>query len=285
MIEKHSNHHSIQILCDVLHVPRSTYYDTLNKTESNRKKENKMLTQEIKRIYTESKQRYGAPKIHYILQTKGFRVSLKRVQRLMKEAGIRSIVMKKFRPTPSKETIIERENILKRDFSTTTMNEKWVGDITYINTLKDGWCYLASVMDLHTKKIVGYAFSRSMTTNLISRALENAYQTQQPQDGLVFHSDLGSQYTSDEFAKMIDSYQMTHSFSHKGCPYDNACIESFHAILKKEEVNHVSYINFYSAKVALFQYIEGWYNRKRIHGSIHYQTPQKLENKIKASAA
>lgn len=110
----------------------------------------------------------------------------------------------------------------------------------------------------------GYAFSRSMTTDLISNALENAYQTQQPQDGLVFHSDLGSQYTSDEFAKMINSYHMTYSFSHKGCPYDNACIELFPAIYKKEEVNHVSYINFYSAKVALFQYMEGWYNRKRI---------------------
>ncbi len=118
-------------------------------------------------------------------------------------------------------------------------------------------------MDLHTKKIVGYAFSRSMTTDLISKALENAYQTQQPQDGLVFHSDLGSQYTSDEFARVIKSYHMTHSFNHKGCPYDNACIESY-AILKKEEVNHVSYINFYSAKVALFQYIEGWYNRNFI---------------------
>lgn len=140
-------------------------------------------------------------------------------------------------------------------------------------------------MDLNTKKIVGYAFSRSMTTDLISKALENAYQTQQPQDGLVFHSDLRSQYTSDEFARIVKSYHMTHSFSHKGCPYDNACIESFHAILKKEEVNHVRYINFYSAKVALFKYIEGWYNRKRIHGSINYQTPQKLENKIKASAA
>jgi transposase InsO family protein len=121
----------------------------------------------------------------------------------MREANIRSIVVKKFRPTPSKGRILERENVLKRDFKTTTVNEKWVGDITYIHTLKDGWCYLASVMDLHTKKIVGYSFSRTMTTDLFTMALENAYDSQNPSDGVVFHSDLGPQYTSDDFAKKI----------------------------------------------------------------------------------
>lgn len=161
----------------------------------------------------------------------------------------------------------------------------WVGDITYINTLKDGWCYLATVMDLHTKKIVGYSFSRSMTTDLIIRALENAYYSQNPSGGIVFHSDLGSQYTSDDFAKKIQAYKMTHSFSHKGSPYDNACIESFHAILKKEEVNHENYLDFDSARISLFKYIEGWYNRKRIHGSIGYKTPQELENQIMAYVA
>jgi putative transposase len=123
----------------------------------------------------------------------------------MKKAGIRSIIVKKFRPTPSKEKVIERDNILKQDFNTTNLNQKWVGDITYINTLKDGWCYLASVMDLHTKKIIGYAFSRSMTTDLVLKALDNAYITQQPNDGVVFHSDLGSQYTSEDFTERMHS--------------------------------------------------------------------------------
>lgn len=112
-------------------------------------------------------------------------------------------------------------------------------------------------MDLHTKKIVGYSFSRTMTTELIIKALENAYYTQKPGEGLIFHSDLGTQYTSDEFAKAIKKFKMTHSFSYKGSPYDNACMESFHAILKKEEVNHVQYIDAKSAELALFQYIEG----------------------------
>ncbi|GEN29818.1 transposase InsO family protein [Cerasibacillus quisquiliarum] len=207
---------------------------------------------------------------------------MKRVQRLMKKAGLRSIIVKKFRPTSSKQKVVERENILKRDFSTKTLNEKWVDDITYIYTLKHGWCYLASVMDLHTKKIVGYSFSRKMTTELIIKALENAYHTQKPDEGLIFHSDLGTQYTSGEFANIIKKYGMTHSFSYKGSPYDNACIESFHAILKKEEVNHVQYFDYHSAKLVLFQYIESWYNRKRMHGSISYKTPQELENEIKA---
>lgn len=277
--------HSIQTLCDVLDIARSTYYQSSQPTESNRDRENQELTERIKEIHSESKSRYGAPKIHQMLEKEGKGVSLKRVQRLMKKANLRSIITKKFRPTPSKEIIVERENILNRDFTTATINEKWVGDITYIHTLRDGWCYLASVMDLHSKKIVGYSFERTMTTELVSKALENAYHTQHPKDGIVFHSDLGTQYTSDDFQQVIKEFKMVQSFSRKGSPYDNACIESFHAILKKEEVNHVKYLDFNSAKVELFKYIEGWYNRKRIHGSIGYLTPQELENKVLGSAA
>ena len=265
-------------MCEALDIPKSTYYQSLNKTESNRDRENREFTEKIIRIYEESKKRYGAPKIHEILEKQGHKISLKRVQRLMKKADIRSIIVKKFRPTPSKEKVAERENIINRDFTTTTINQKWVGDITYIHTLRDGWCYLASVLDLHSKKVIGYSFGRSMTTELVEKALENAYVTQKPNDGVVFHSDLGSQYTSDAFAEKIQSYKMTHSFSHKGSPYDNACMESFHAILKKEEVNHVQYLDFNAAKVELFKYIEGWYNRKRIHGSIGYLTPQEMED-------
>lgn len=262
----------------MLDVPRSTYYKSLTNTISNREQENRQLTKRIIEIHNESDQRYGAPKIHLLLEKEGYQVSLKRVQRLMKKANIRPITVKKFRPTPSKEKVVERENLLERDFSTKTINEKWVGDITYIYTLKHGWCYLASVMDLHTRKIVGFSFGRTMTTELIIKALKNAYHAQQPDEGLIFHSDLGSQYTSDDFREVIKQLNMTHSFSYKGSPYDNACIESFHAILKKEEVNHVQYIDEKSARMALFQYIEGWYNRKRIHGSIGYKTPQEMED-------
>jgi putative transposase len=139
-------------------------------------------------------------------------------------------------------------------------------------------------MDLHAKKIVGYSFSRSMTTDLVMKALGNAYSIQKPAKGLLLHTDLGSQYTSYEFIQYVQSYGIIQSFSQKGCPYDNTCIESFHAILKKEEVNHVQYLDYHSAKLAIFQFIEGWYNRKRIHSSLGYKTPQSIENQITQSA-
>lgn len=180
--------------------------------------------------------------------------------------------------------MIQLTNLLKRDFSTQTINEKWVADITYIPTVKDGWCYLASVLDLHSKKIVGYSFSRSMTSELVIEAFQNAYTNQKPRKGLLLHTDLGSQYTSSEFTQHVHKYQMEQSFSQKGCPYDNACIESFHAILKKEEVYHTQYLDYSAAKVAMFQFIEGWYNRNRIHSSLGYQTSQAIEDQIRKTA-
>lgn len=271
-------------MCEVLDIPRSTYYRSFERTESKRDRENKQLTEEIQSIHKDSKSRYGAPKIHQSLLKKGYSVSLKRVQRLMKKADLRSITVKKFRPQVSQTVIEERTNHLEQDFSTTSINEKWVADITYIHTLKDGWCYLASILDLHSKKIVGYSFSRSMTVELVLQALHNAVSAQNPETNLIIHTDLGTQYTSEAFENAVKSYGMKQSFSRKGCPYDNACIESFHAILKKEEVHHVKYIDYHSAKLALFQYIEGWYNRKRIHGQLGYRTPQEVEDLIRMAA-
>ncbi|OWZ82637.1 IS3 family transposase [Natranaerobius trueperi] len=283
-IEEHKDDHSITTMCDALGVSKSTYYHKSNHVESNRDKENRKLTEEIIKIHNDSNKRYGAPKIHAILKIKGYKVSLKRVQRIMKKAGIRSIVRKKFKPYPNKQKVVERENILKQDFSTKTINEKWVTDITYIKTIKDSWCYLGSVMDLHTHKIIGYSISKNMTTDLVIKALKNAYETQKPGKGLILHSDLGTQYTSDEFKQFTKTKGIIQSFSRKGCPYDNAHIESFHATLKKEEVNHVRYLDFDSAKVAIFKFIEGWYNRKRIHGSLGFLTPQAFEDLSKQSA-
>lgn len=247
--------------------------------------QNQVLTKEIQRIHLKSKARYGAPKIHRVSLRKGFYLSLKRVQRLMKKAGIRSITKKKYRPYPSKEKVVQLNNRLKRDFSIQTINEKWVADITYIPTVRDGWYYMASVLDLHSKKIVGYSFSRSMTSELVIEALQNAYTAQKPRKGLLLHTDLGSQYTSSEFTQHVQKYEIKQSFSQKGCPYDNACIESFHAILlKKEEVYHTQYTDYSAAKLAMFQFIEGWYNRNRIHRSLGYQTPQAIEDQIRKTA-
>jgi putative transposase len=270
-------------MCRVLEVPRSTFYKSLDETPCNRAVENQKYKTEILAIYEESGKRYGAPKIHQVLKSQEYSISVKRVQRLMKKLNISSIVVKKFRPCRSTTEVIERKNILRRNFSTTTINEKWVGDITYIHTLRDGWCYLASVLDLHTRKIIGYSFSRTMDANLVISSLKNAYGTQRPNGSVIFHSDLGTQYTSEAVSELLKKYNMTASFSNKACPYDNACIESFHSILKKEEVNRVRYYDFAAARLELFKFIEGWYNRKRIHGSIGYLTPQAKEELARAA--
>jgi transposase InsO family protein len=196
----------------------------------------------------------------------------------MAKLGLRSIVVKKYKHHSSKSPIVEKENILNREFEATTINQKWVTDITYIHVLKEGWTYLASVMDLYSKKIIGYAYGREMTADLAEEAVRNAALNVDNTKGIILHSDLGSQYTSHTFQKCVKSLRLIHSFSRKGNPYDNACIESFHSVLKKEEIYCHVYPDFDSARKSIFEYIESWYNRKRIHGSIGYLTPQQREN-------
>lgn len=266
-------------MCKVLKVPRSTYYASFNKELSKRSKETAVLEKEITKIYYDSNRRYGAPKVHKILLGKDFDVSIKRVQRIMKRLGLRSIVTKKFRPTRSNNKIQNKVNILNQNFETDKINEKWAGDITYIYTLKNGWCYLAVVLDLCSKKVIGHSFGKVMDSDLVVAALDNAYTNQRPEKGtVIFHSDLGVQYISSKFINRLEFYGITPSNSRKGCPYDNACIESFNSILKKERVNHVKYNDYESAKLDIFMFIEGWYNRKRIHSSIGYITPQQKED-------
>ena len=266
-------------MCTVLGVARSTYYKSFDKTKSAREKENEELKIAIKSIYKENKGVYGAPRINHILKVKGFKVSLKRVQRLMNELELCAVTVKKYKPHSNKKVAEGLENVLKRDFTTTSINEKWVGDITYIHTIKDGWCYLASVLDLHSKKVIGYAFGKRMTNDLVAKALENAYYSQAPDEDkqLIFHSDLGSQYTSNDLKELCKKFNIIQSFSKKGCPFDNACIESFHASIKKEEIYRNTYRTFEEAKIAIFKYIEGWYNRKRLHSALNYMTPHQYE--------
>jgi putative transposase len=272
-------------MCKVLKVSRSSYYQYLKKKPSKREIENDKIAKVIIDIHKASKGRYGAHKIHASLKTVGITISIKRTQRLMKKIGVKSVIVKKYRPISSKRKIAEQENVLKRDFQAENINEKWVTDITYIHTIKDGWCYLASVMDLYSKKIIGYVMSKSIDTTLALQAVKNAVRLQKPLKKLILHSDLGCQYTSSAFKEYIENTDLiTHSFSSKGCPYDNACIESFHASLKKEEVYLVKYLDFNAARLGIFEYIEAWYNRKRLHGSIGYITPQKCEDLARKSA-
>jgi len=193
----------------------------------------------------------------------------------MAEQGLRSIVVKKYNHHANHGTIPnDKMNILKRNFKAETINQKWCTDITYIHVLKEGWTYLASVMDLCSRKIIGYAYGKSMTAGLAVEAVKNACLNVRDTRGIILHSDLGSQYTSQAFEAYLNNMGMLHSFSRKGNPYDNACIESFHSVLKKEEICLHTYRDFNEARRAIFEYIEGWYNRKRIHSAISYMTPQ-----------
>lgn len=285
-INNNKSKHDIKTMCTVLGVARSTYYKSFDKTKSARELENEELKSAIKRIYKENKGIYGAPRIHYILGIEGFNVSLKRVQRLMTKLNLCAVTVKKYKPHSSKKVVEDLENVLKRDFTTTYINEKWVGDITYIHTSRDGWCYLASVLDLHSKKIIGYAFGKRMTNDLVVKALKNAYYNQNPNKNkhIIFHTDLGSQYTSNDLKELCKEFNIIQSFSKKGCPYDNACIESFHSSIKKEEIYRNTYRTFEEANIAIFKYIEGWYNRKRIHSSINYMTPEQCELLARSAA-
>lgn len=266
-------------MCAVLEAPKSSYYDWLKKKPSKRQTENERLSRLISGIYFENKGIYGAPKIHKILVGRGETLSLKRVQKLMRTLGLRSITMKKYKPGKQAEVLSEgRKNLLNQDFSATSINQKWVTDITYIYTVTDGWTYLSTIQDLHTKKIIGWKVGKQMTKELVIETLEQALLNHKPSENLIIHSDLGSQYTSEAYEEKLKELAIQHSFSRKGCPYDNAGIESFHASIKKEEVYpSKTYKDFETAHLALFKYIEGFYNRKRIHSSIDYLTPNQME--------
>lgn len=271
-------------MCSVLGIPRSTYYKRINQTPSPRELETRELDEEIKAIYLDSKKRYGAPKIHKVLISDGRIISLKRVQRRMVRLGLRSIVIKKYRHYSSNSKIVEKENIINQDFTATAINQKWCTDITYIHTLRDGWTYLASVMDFYSKKIIGWSYGTSMTAELALTAVKNACLNVSDPEGIIIHSDLGTQYTSELFESYLEKNKIKHSFSRKGCPYDNACIESFHSVLKKEEVHLRTYIDSKDAYKSIFEYIESWYNRKRIHSSINYMTPDAVHSTGKVAA-
>jgi transposase InsO family protein len=263
-------------------MPKSTYYKYRNPVITMRDEENKVLKDNIMRIYLDNNKRYGSPKITELLNREiDYTVSIKRVQRLMNTLGIKSIVIKKFNHYSKTSVSDKGVNLLDQDFNTDSINEKWVADITYIYTQSNGWVYLASVEDLHTRNIIGCAISKTMDAGLVIKALDIAFERQRPTPGVLFHSDRGTQYTSEIFTKTLDYYGMVQSLSNKGNPYDNACIESFHSIIKKEYVHHVRFKNFDEAKLGCIDFIEGWYNRNRIHGSIGYQTPHEFELSIR----
>ena len=241
---------------------------------------NKKLDIEIKRIYKESKGRYGSSKITKILNNKGVKVSQKRVARRMRRLKLRSIVIKKYNHAGNSKTDNTKEypNLLEQDFYAEKPSQKWVGDITYIYTKETGWTYLAIVMDLFDLKIIGLDYGLNMTDDLVIKALKKALINRGLNKDGIFHSDRGSQYTSNDYEKLLSDLKLKHSYSKKGYPYDNAIMESYGAVLKKEEVNVNNYETFEEAKLAIFEFIECWYNNIRIHSTLGYITPNEKYN-------
>ena len=270
-------------MCKAVKLHHSVYYYHKTNKENSYKKANEELDKKIKEEYEKSKKRYGSPKITKKLKRQGIKVSQKRVARRMKSLGLRSIIVKKFNHSGNKKVDDKnKENLLEQNFKAEKPSEKWVGDITYIYTKETGWTYLAIVMDLFDLKIIGWSYGITMTAELVVEAFRKAKLERRITKGMIFHSDLGSQYTSNEYEKMLLENKVKHSYSKKGYPYDNASMESFNAILKKEEVNVNTYTTFKEAKLAIFEFIESWYNNTRIHSSLDYKTPnQKYDEYIK----
>ena len=282
LISRLSKEHSIKLLCKVLKVARSTYYSILNHKASSREIENNILKSKIFKIYCDNRKVYGCIKITRILREDGYpKLSVNRVSRLMKQLGIRSITIRKFKNYRNKQNEhSELKNLVNQNFSAQKPNQIWLSDITYIHTVKHGWTYLASVLDVCTRKIVGYSYGRKMDRSLVISALTNSWQNQNYPNNVILHSDRGSQYTSSEYIAAAVRMGFRLSYSKKGCPFDNAPMESFHSVLKKEEVYLKHYSSFHEANIRLFDYINGFYNRNRIHSAINFLSPIQFENSL-----
>jgi putative transposase len=265
----------------VLDVSRSGYYRWLKAPESQRAQAARQLTEHIRRIHFESRQSYGSPRVFHKLRQEGVPTSENRVARLMQAAGIKARSKPAFRPrtTNSNHPDPIAPNQLKSQPAPTGLNQVWVADITYIWTL-EGWIYLAAVMDLFSRKIVGWALAQTMETALVKAALQRALASRRPTTGLLHHSDRGSQYASSAFRTLLLSWQIKPSMSGPACCYDNAAMESFWSTLKTEIHQPNPFENIQTARSAIFNYIETFYNPRRLHSALGYQSPVDFESKI-----
>ncbi|MEL3959892.1 IS3 family transposase [Lysinibacillus endophyticus] len=272
-IQQHRHEFRVAKMCEVLGVSRSGYYEWLNRPKSKQKERKEKLTIKIKRAYLDSRRNYGSPKITKQLNAEGILVSQKTVSRIMKEEGIRSKTVKKYKATTnSKHNLPIYPNLLDQQFKVERPGQAWVADITYIWT-SEGWLYLATVMELFSRRIIGWAMDARMTKELVILALKRAIRTQTPTSGLIHHSDRGSQYASKEYQQVLGTNGIITSMSRKGNCYDNACIESFHSVIKRELVFHEKYKTRDEAKKSIIEYIVGFYNYKRIHSYTNYMSP------------
>jgi len=269
---------SVGRFCRLLSISVSGYYQWRKQPVSPREQANKVLDEIIIRLFKKHKHRYGYRRIYTeLVISHDYKGSKERIRRRMIASGLKAKQHKAYKvTTDSDHDLLISPNILNRDFSATAPNQKWVGDITYIDTAQ-GWLYLATVIDLYSRKVVGWSMQPHMRASLVCDALNMALVNQSYPKGALFHSDRGSQYCSYAFRDIINKYDFVQSMSRKGNCWDNAVAESFFKTLKTEATDEVSFKTFEEAKNVVFEYIEVYYNRQRMHSSIQYQIPAEYE--------
>ena len=268
----------MQVLCDVLQVSRSGYYAWLRRKPSARQQRAEQLASEIRDIHAASRQTYGSPRVHQELRGQGVACSENTVAKLMRQCGIRSKRHKKFRvsTTDSQHDHPIAPNRLNQQFERPQINQAWVADITYIRTAQ-GWLYLAAILDLCSRKVVGWATAAHLRAELVSQALRTALLQRKPVGPLLHHSDRGVQYACEDYRELLDKHGIQVSMSRTGNCYDNAVMESFFSTLKTELVHHEEFDDHDQARQALFEYIEVFYNRQRLHSALGYVSPHMFE--------
>lgn len=277
-IEEHRHEYPVTVMCQVLEVARNGYYKWRKQPLSARKVADLVLLMHIRDIFEQSKETYGSYRIHAELAEQGIRCGRKRVARLMRTYNLKPKTVRSFKvvTTDSNHKLPVAPNRLKQQFSADRPDQLWLTDITYVPTA-EGWLYLAVVLDVYSRRIVGWAMSDSLHRQLVIDALQMAITVRQPPPGLLHHSDRGSQYASDEYQALLTRAGMVTSMSRKGNCYDNAPVESFFGTFKTELVFHQQYATRAEARLDIFEYIEVFYNRFRRHSALGYKSPVKYE--------
>jgi putative transposase len=273
--------HGVDVMCRSLRISRGGYYAWLRRRPSRRDQANAVLLSKIRKVHEASRGTYGSPRVHAALKAQGESCSRKRVERLMRKNEITGKQKRRFRvvTTNSKHHHQIAPNLLEQNFQCDILNSVWTADISYVTTL-EGWLYLATVMDLCSRQIVGWSMNSTITRELALDALHMAITQRRPKPGLIHHSDRGVQYASDDYQNLLNQHDMQCSMSRKGNCYDNAPMESFFHTLKVENVYHKKYETRREAKQDIFDYIEVFYNRQRIHSSIGNVSPVAFEEQL-----
>jgi transposase InsO family protein len=270
--------HSVKRCCELLEVSRAAFYDRLDPTPSAKERSDAELAEKIEAIHSESKGTYGSPRVHKALRKQGVECGKRRVRRLMRQAGLEGRCKRRWRKTTIADPAAEAAlDLVQRAFGPgAEIDRRYVGDITYIATW-EGWTYLATVIDLSSRKVVGWALAEHMRTELVADALKMALTTRSPSEGLIFHSDRGCQYTSVDYGELARLNGVVLSIGRKGECWDNAVAESFFATIKRELIDTRAWPTRAGLRRAVFDYIEGWYNVRRLHSSLDYCSPAEWE--------